>query len=318
MKAMSSHIEIGNYVFRRCNSFEVNKSRKNIVQTAVIRMPNLQKKLDSVIKVGDSVLLKAAYDEDYRVEFAGYVSEIVPKIPFEIKCEDEMWKLKQTTINKSWPSITLKDLLEYIAPGVELQVQELALTNVRLSRVSAAKALEAVRDKYFLDIYFKTVEEAGVIRTYLFAGVPYTEQNQGRVRYHFQKNLPAAQDDLTFKRASDVKIKVTAISEVKDGKDIRIHVGDEFGEENTIKFFNIKTEAELKKLAEERFKLLKYDGYRGRVRAFGRPYADVGMIEELEDDRYPEKAGSFFIDGINVLYGPDGYQRISEPGRRAS
>src|SRR3982750_1108876 len=102
MDAMNSYITIGDYEFKSCHSFETTKSWKNLTQTAIIKLHNISG-LIGAIKEGDVVEIYAGYDNEPLVqEFVGYVSEISPTIPVEIKCEDEMWKLRQETVSGSW------------------------------------------------------------------------------------------------------------------------------------------------------------------------------------------------------------------------
>lgn len=312
MKVMNSRIEIGSLVFsNRVNSVAVQSSRKNITGTATIKLPNLrrqtdQQKIEKIIRVGDAVKIMLGYDDRLVSEFEGYVSIISPQIPLEIICEDEMWKLKQETVSMSWRSTTLKEVLRFLVPTATINCPDITMAPFRLNKVTKAKALEQIKDEYILDIYFRGKT--------LFAGLAYTETGLGEVNYHFQKN--ALMGNLQYRRKEDVKIKVKAIGMQPDNTKIEVEVGDTDGETHTLHFYN-KTKEDLNALAEQKIKLMRYDGYRGSFTGFGQPYASHGMVANLMDDRYPERAGRYLIDGTGVKYDQSGYRREVSLGLKA-
>jgi hypothetical protein len=314
---MTAHITIGKFQFRNVHSFDTKSSWKSIVTTATIKFPNLKRKIDSerlenVLKVGDAVTIKAGYNEEYETEFEGYVKTISPKFPLEIECEDEMWKLKQKTVTMSWRSVTLEEVLRFLVPTAQLEVPAITLSPFRLDKVTVAQALQKLKDDYMLVIYFRGKK--------LFAGLAYTELNLGEVNFHFQKNVPAShlQGGLSFRKKEDVKLKVKAISLLPDNTKLEVETGDDEGNQTTLHFYNIKTKTELKKVADEQLSRMKFDGYSGTVTSFGRPFTKHGQAAHLFDDKYPEREGSYFIDSVHVTYGPSGYKRENELGKKAS
>jgi phage protein D len=112
-------------------------------------------------------------------------------------------------------------------------------------------------------------------------------------------------------------VQLEAISIGKDNKKTKVTVGDEKGEKHTIHFYN-KTEKELKALATAKLDLFKYDGYKGTFKAFGQPSVVHGMEVNLEDDNYPERAGSYFVDGVTTTYGSGGFRRNVELGKKSA
>jgi len=325
--AMDSLITIGDYEFKnRCNSAEIYSSFKILTDTATLKIPNFQDadkvKLEKLIKVGDTVTVKLGYDKELYTEYEGYVTEIIPGAPLEIKCEDEMWKLKQGQVNKSWRSIKLSDMLHEILPaGSTIECPEIVLSPFKIDRVSVAKALEQLKEEFMLVAYFRDKK--------LYVGLAYQEKNLGEVNYHFQKN--ALMQDLTYKRKEDIRVKVKAISMQHNGKSISVEVGDGAIEEDfkagnkgidadqvTIHWHN-KTKAELNILAKEAINKLKYDGYRGSFIGKGIPRPKHSMVANLMDDKYPERKGSFFIDSIKTTYNDStGFSRSIELGRSST
>lgn len=306
MVCMNSYITIGDYEFDHCHLFQTVKTWKQIAQTGTIKLHNISGLL-SKIKVGDEVEIRGAYDGDFITEFLGYVSEILPTTPVEIKVEDEMWKRKQETFSGSWKSIQLDDLLNLIVPGANIDCPEVTLSPFRISlNTTKAHALQKLKDEYLLTSYYRGKT--------LFVGLPYVEKGLPEVVYHFQKNaLPTG---LVYKRKEDMRIKVKAISVMPNNTRIEKEYGDSDGDCTTIHFYN-KPESQLKALAEERINRMKYDGYRGTFRSWGsQPFCDHSYTLWLEDDNYPEREQAVFADKVVTDYGPNGYHRTITPGRK--
>jgi hypothetical protein len=294
------------------NAVEIERTFKNSTQTAVVKLPRYPKLVDPnetdyKIRTGDSVIIQLGYNGNYYTEYIGYVSLIKPTTPLEIHCEDEMWKYKQVTVNKAWPSISMKELISYLVPGTDVSlVPDITLAPFRIERVSVAKALEKLKE-YGLAIYFRHGK--------LFVGFPYFDTNVGSVNYHFEKNAIA--EGLEFRKADDVKIKLTAISMLRNNTTLKVEVGDSDGESHTSHFYNISSEAELKQLADQELIKYKRDGLTGSFKGFGVPFCDHGWTCNLMSNSYPERAGTYFIDSVKINYDSNGYRRTITPGRRA-
>jgi hypothetical protein len=312
---MNSYIEIGPFVFRdRIAGVSIKSSWKNLSDTAVITLPNLVRLTDNtrpetLLKVGDKVLIRLGYNNQLNDEFIGYISRIKPAIPFVIECEDEMWKLKQTTVSMSWPSIKLADLIKYLVPTADVTCPDITLSPFRLDKVSIAKALQKLKEEYMLTSYFRAGK--------LYVGLPYFE-TLPTVAYNFQGNVPKdGLAGLEYKRSDDVRLKVKAIGMLPNNTRDEVEVGDEGGDTTTLHFYN-KSGNELKALAAQKLGEMKFDGYRGSFTAFGVPMPIHGMIAKVTDSRYPERSGSFFIDSVNVEFNSSGFRRQIELGKKAT
>lgn len=306
---------------QRINRVEIERSYKNITQTAKVVLPRYAQLVDPgepfyKIRVGDAITIELGYDDtDYNTEFEGYITVVKPTVPMELQCEDEMWIQKQITVNKSWNSITMKELVTYLVPGTDVTlVPDVTFTPLRIDSVSVAKALEKLKD-YGVVIYFRNKK--------LFVGFPYYDTNVKHVNYLLDSiattTANAKAEGLEFRRAEDYKIKVRAISVLRDNKKLEVEVGDNDGELRTLHFSNITTEAELRAIAEQSIKRLKVDGLSGTFKSIGGyPYCDHGWVCSLFSNSYPERNGYYFIEKVKVDYNSNGYKRTVTPGRRAA
>lgn len=308
MKAMNAHITIGGYDFHYVHKVEVRSSWKTMGDTCTIELPNVEGQLNKELKPGMEVVVRLGYDGVYTEDFRGYVANIRPTSPVHIECMDEMWRLRQETITMAWRKVTLKEVVQHIVPSALVTVPDIVLSPFRLDRVTRAAALQVIKEQFGLAVYFRGPE--------LYVGLPYGIDAQPlEYRYHFQRNV-ASFGSLEFRGADDVNVKVQAISIQPDNTRIEVELGDADGEQHTLHFYNL-TEAELRKQAEERIGLLKYDGYKGSFTAFGLPNAQHSGVAVLQDERYPARGGRYFIDDVAITYGPSGYRREITLGKAA-
>lgn len=284
-----------------------------LTSTAVIKLANVKTfvgdptALDRAISVGDEVVIELGYDGANKVEFVGYVSEKRPNVPFEIHCEDEMWKLKQKKVSGNYPSIKLSSLIESLVPGANLaQIMDINLTDFRINNATVSQVLSQIKTTYGLDVYFRGKT--------LYCGLAYLEGGK-IIKYHLQDNT--IKNSLVFQQPGDFKIRVRAISLQSDNSYLETEVGDGDGNFTTLHFSNLSMDA-LQKAATEKVKELKIKGYKGSVTAWGRPFAQHGDTAQFLDRFYPQRQQSNFIDQVTVEWGQKGFRRIIVPGRRAS
>lgn len=306
------------YVYKNVNDIFISSGWRIFSDYAKLRLPNIKKSLEVNYGVGDQVIIELAYDGEYAIEFEGYIASISPTAPYEIRCEDEMFFLKQKAVNKgkgkSWSSITLHEVLKYLVPEVEILPSVPNTTfkpfSIRSDVKSVAEALEKLAGEYLLAVYF--------IKGQLYIGLPYTEKDLGEVIYHFQKNVPLNGSDLTFKDASDVKQQVKVTAKDSKNKSISVTVGDEGGNTSTYKLNFEYSKAEIEDFANEALIRTKYTGWRGYVLTFGRPWVRHSMIATLINNRYPSMNSSSFIDKVETTYNQAGYRRKAYLGRAVS
>lgn len=310
MKRLTQQITIGKFSFEFVTRVEISQSWKNQGDTAIITLPRAikwkGKNIRDEIKRGDKVSISLGYDFSDKVEFEGVVSEVAAGIPIKIHCKDGFWELAQTTINKSWRTVDLKQLLLDILPvGLQYEAVDVQLGPFRASHTNVSKILNKLKTRYGLVSYFR--EEK------LIVGFPY-QYEYNTIKYRFQSNI--IENKLSYRREDDVRIKVRAVSLFPDNSKLEIELGEADGELHTLHFFKL-LETELKQQAEEKMKRLRFEGYRGNFIAFGQPYATHGDIAFIQDEEYPEKDGYYFIDKVIISSGIKGFRRNIYLGQKA-
>lgn len=325
MLRLTHHIEIGKYKFSAVNNVKTKASIHEAARTATIKVPQsavlkggtgtkTKVELAQTIKRGDSVKISLGYDGQNLQEFNGYVKRINHKRPLEIECEDWFHLLREKTIQKSYTgklSTALKDLVEGIGeisldPDChDLEVKNLVLADSLGNPITRSKALLKIKDTYRLAVYF-------TLDGKLYAGLKYTKRG-GRVKYRLGWNT-IEEKDLKYHLADDMALKVNAISIDKTGKRIQASIGAENGAIRTLYFYGITDKKELEKQAREEMERYVYDGYEGKVKCFLVPYAQPGMIAELQDPAYGERQGTYYIESVETEYGTKGGRRTVQIG----
>jgi hypothetical protein len=245
------------------------------------------------------------YDYEENLEFEGYIAYIGTDVPVVIECEDKMWLLKQTNITRSYRSISLDAMLKDILPSfISYNAVGFQLGKYTISQCSIAKVLEDLKDRFGLYSYFKE----GI----LIVGFPYQTPSK-TIPLAFRENI--IESNVRFEDAGQTKIRVKAIWIAKNGKQKSVSIGDKGGELHTLHFGSeIHSLKELKKVATEKMKLLRYIGYRGDITTFGIPYLEHGDALELNDVDYLQQKGQYLTNALNTTFGQSGFRRNIEIG----
>lgn len=322
-------IKIGNTTFGGVLDVSIEKSIHSISQKCIIKLPlsavikntegvSIPTKVANHIKKGDEVSVMLWYD-DYKKhkEFFGYVKTIDLKQPLEIECENAVWLLRGKTFKKSFKSVKLKELLEYITAGTGITLHDsiatekykLEVTNFQIPDKDAVWVLEELKSKYMQTVYFTSDKE-------LYVGLAYSQKTE-QVNYDMNKNI-INPSTLKFQNEEDVKINVRVVYWDKKGKKNEVSFGDEKNkselgassvETRTIHLYNVEDTTQLKQLAEAELKKYKYSGYKGEMDTFLIPYCEPMMTAKVENKQYPERSGVYYVSGTKVSFGTGGARR---------
>lgn len=332
---LACKVSIGKYIFHQVNNIKIEKSWRELGDSCVIKMPkhvriNNQEQtntLEKYIKVGDAVKVMLWYKGfEQHEEFEGVIAKIKPTIPFELECEDMIWYFKRVPVQKTFPKgTTLKQVVKYLVDEVNAKYSDAQITlssqlpNVKFDTKegfmieggnNAATSLQKIKEEYGLVSYFNGRE--------LFTGLS-EQQSFGLVRHSLQWNV--IENDLTYRNADDIKIRIKPVAFTSDNKKIETkkEVGDPNGELRTIHYYGITSETELLKVAENDLNNYKYTGFEGTITTFLYPYARPLMTCELQDPEYGEsRSGRYQIDSVVTEFSTNGARRTIELGKKLS
>ncbi|MDD3458549.1 MAG: hypothetical protein PHO74_03650, partial [Weeksellaceae bacterium] len=94
------------------SDIKIESNWRQLTDTAEITLPRNvlffeENDLREVFKRGDSVEIKLGYDDVLITEFTGYISQVFANIPILIRCQNEMFKVKQIPVNYSHANVSL-------------------------------------------------------------------------------------------------------------------------------------------------------------------------------------------------------------------
>jgi len=298
MEVLGCNIEIGSYTFDYVNEVSITSTWKeqtvkgHIILPAKIRLKYGE--LKKAIKKGDAVTIDLGYNGNLNRVFTGYVSRVKPTVPVEIEVEDEMWKLKQILVNDKAKNETVKSFFERVIP-YKVDAFDIQLPTFVANKITAAQLLSVFKQDYGFCSFFREGK--------LVIGKQYDPANAREQIVKLKYNVVS--DSLEYAEKDDVRMKVTAISNMSNGSKIEVELGDADGESRTLNFYNLP-KAELEKVATEEIERLKYDGYRGDITTFFEPFIRMGDIVELRNDEESDKTGRYWVDGVTYTFGVNG------------
>ena len=316
-------ILIGKLKFTAATEINIKKSWRNFTDTAAIKLPKAiyyydgngilkpVEHLGNFIKVGDKVEIKLGYNRQLFTEFTGYVARS-PRvnIPYELYCEDEMWQLKRKETGVSIENATVRQIIEVVAPGYELDCIDEVYGDFSMKQTTAVKVFNELQEKAGIYTFFRDGR--------LVCGKIYSDEKVSKVQPVFEYCENIIDHNLQYIFPDEAKVKLYAKSKNKDGSYTQVEVGEEGGdiEHWEVPAMDMK-EKELKTMAENRLKNLKrFGGYKGTITSFGWSRVEHGQVVQVRDKKYEERNTKNFVDEVEINVSANGgYRRIIDIGR---
>lgn len=256
----------------------------------------------NLFKTGDPITVEAWYD-GYPVltVFKGFVYEFLEGTPMTIECLDEIYLLNQVTVNVSYASISLKDLLTNILKGtfvtLMLPTLDLQLKNISFRLMSPASILQYFRTELGLNINLMDGQLYCNVASNIVA-TGYLDTTRNVITSNLQK------PEATF-----LKLKVKAWFIEENGKKVSLEVGDEKGELREVFFyripFNPKRYQQLAGEALIKYKQMKFSG---KLHTFLYPMMGLFWRCQYKDKRYPDRNGNYVVVGRELKISQKGYR----------
>lgn len=301
-------------VLNRINAASVTSSWELQTDTAEIILPrnivNYDKnKINDIFRVGDEVIISLGANQDINQEFSGYItSPISANIPIKIKCQDEMWKLKQLPVNVSMKATTIPKLLNKICPGYSIDALEVELGTVRFSKTTVSEVLQSLKDDFGLYSYF----DNGT----LVVGKIY-QDNTNEIDIHIEQQV--LKNDLEYQNKEDVKVKLRAVSVSSKGEKTEVSIGEDGGTEIQLSYYDVSSEAELRKLAEVDLEKYNQAGFKGSIEVVGNVEVKHGDKVNLTSSIYPERNGKYYIDEVKTIFSDTPkFRKVLKIGRKVA
>ena len=307
------------------HNVSINSSWENLIDTCTLVLPKKVKVrktgryLDPItsgnnviFRRGDGITVNLGYDGNLTRRFQGVISHVNPKVPVQLLCEDDGFRLKQSICPKYFQeSGTLSNILKTILPidvrtGKQyvFHCDDIRLGKFTIEKCSVMELLDYLKKHFGFSIYFRD--------NILFVGLAYTQQKIADFSnpdtplnvFHFQKNIIST-NNLEFFREEDIKYKVTSVSWQPDNSKKIFNFGDVDGELRTLNFYGL-SDADVKKLSIDWLGRFKYTGFRGSFTAFLDPIVQHGDAIVLRDAIIPDRNGTYLVKKVVTESGVNG------------
>jgi hypothetical protein len=254
---------------------------------------------------GMKVLIKCGYDKNNQTRFQGFIRRINPKVPLELECEGYTYQLrKKQNINKSYRAgTTLKDILKDVVEGTDITLSKLIPditieSPLTFEKKKATEILDWLKEKLLQTVYFNLNElyvglrEAELKKNItLRLGWNVAESNE--LKFNNNRELAQVRISLAQKgKNGSIETATPVDTKDKNVKQIRLPVRID--------------KATLKRIEEEQRKKMLNRGYEGAITAFLIPYAEPGMAVTIEDNKYPQRTGKYFVESVEGEFGSGG------------
>lgn len=302
-------------VMQRCTSVEFESTFKEMTSRGTLTMPRNTKFFDkynvrSVFRRGDPVQISFGYNYNLTEEFRGYIAAVSADIPISIEFEDEMLKVRQIPVNFSAKNVNLKELLQKIIPGYQIDADEIQLGSVRLSKTTVGAVIEKLQQDWN---FYTWMNRSTVVCGKYYA----VKSDEKPFKFHLERNCVSTA--LNYKRKEDVLIIFRYSSTDRFGKKIEVEFGDkDYTEVVNRNFNNIKVKAELEFLAKSDYQKAKVDRFDGNFTAFGWPSVRHGGKCFLESTLYPDRSGLYYIEKVVKTFDDGGIRQQITVGQKVS
>lgn len=312
-----SFLTINDFEFNFVTEFQVTSSWEDLTDQATITIPqaityrrggkvlNITQGDDSAFQRGNTANINHGYSRTNLV-FDGFITKISPNRPLMFDLQDGMYLLKQKTIQSySKKKVTLKSLLlDIVGDDFVIQSADIELGFFRITKANVAEVLQHLKSEYGITSYIRD--------NVLISGLAYLTENPNELTIHdlsYGVNI-IEDDDLSYIRGDDQKIKINAISIYPDNTRVEASAGDENGDQRTMYFYDVP-ESELKRVADEELAKIKVEGFQGSFTTFAQPVIRFGDAVRIKNNDVPEKDGVYLVKRVVTSGGVNGgLQRI--------
>ncbi len=323
MRKLTCNIEIINdgktYNFTYVNELQIESTYKTFTDTALVKLPSRYVDKDGRIIIAGrdfhfipSSIIKIliGYDNNNKLEFEGYISEVRYNTTTDLYCEDEFYKLKRLRIlNESYKPQKLESFIsKIVGDNISYNVLDADIGDFRINNVTPAQVLEELRKVYGLNSYIKN--------KVLYVGLAHIESLSIEHSLIFEKNI--IDDNLIYKESNNVFISIRATSMLPDNSKIEVEAGDSGGERRSLFFYNITDTNKLKEYAEREKEKYKFTGFRGTFTTFGIPSITHGDKVTLINNKYTYDDGTYQVDKVTKSFGTDGFRQNIELGAKVA
>ena len=329
---MTSDIRIGHYAGIKANAVTWRSGIGNYIDTCTITLPlspymkkqgsktkqntgvmsmagaSIKRVDDFPFKKGDKVQVSLGYSNRNSLVFEGFVQKVNFQEKLVLECEGYANQLRDKYFSKSYQKTTLKQILLDLTAGTDIllsnRIDDVPLTNVWFKNCTKLKVLEWVQKELCCKVFFDG--------RYLYAGVSkfvYVDPGRSQlpIKLRVGYNIINAHE-LMMQESESVQINIVE----KDAAGTTKKTKSESKKYSNIKEVKARQGLPadfLKRVALELQGEADYSNYSGNIECFLEPHIFKGDKITLDDTRFPERAGTYFVEEIEGSFSSQGGRR---------
>lgn len=310
---MTCNIILGSFKPVKVHAFTIERSVNAYSDTCKIKMPaiammkrkggDLYDKVETGLQLqeGMAVTVEAGYDGNNVKRFAGFIRRRNFTVPLELECEGYSYLLRKIEgYTKTYNTVTVKQLLQDLVKGTAIKLSEsipvVPLKNIYFRNVKGTDVLDYLKEKCLLNVWFEF--------DVLHCGLQQV-QTLGTKKLRLGWNV-IKDDELKFEQNKELAtVNIQLENRKADGTKETAAAGKD-GAVKKMEVRHIFDKAVLAQIAEDQRKKLVNRGYQGKVTAFLIPYIQPGMAVDIDDPKYTERKGKYFVEAVTTEFGPGG------------
>jgi hypothetical protein len=306
------------YELKTVASIDIECNVDNLSDTAVITLPeavmNQVLNIGNEVKRGSEVVIKSGYDNELKIEFVGFVQDVVTNdSSLKIMCEDALFLFRKGVKNVELKPTSVPKIAQLLIDQLDKTYTlvcdyTISYEKFVIHQATAYDVLKKIAEETKANIYFNTEKKE------LHIHPPYVEKG-GEVIYCLQENVENS--SLEFKKAIDRKVEVTVEKTNLSGKIESYTTGTTGGEKITLKVGSVST-ADLKIIANAELIRRSADMYDGTIDTWGIPFVQPTYSAKIKDEDYPEKDGKYYVVGVTTSINESGFKRTVKIGIKVS
>lgn len=318
---MTSKVSIGSYASVKPSAITWNSSVSSLSDQAKITLPAVMmirsgkdqyERVQTGMKFqeGMPVEISAGYDGTNDKRFKGFISRINYEVPLVLECEGYSYQLrKKVGFTRSYKDTTVKRILEDLVQGTDIRlsdaIPEIKLKKATFDNQTGIQVLEWFTTKCLLTTYF--------VYDTLYVGL---EQVKPATTARFRLGWNVIKDgELQFQQTQAAEVRIEVESRKADGTKLIVSEGSAGVPAKKVTSV-LEDAAALKRIAAEERKKAMSGAYGGSLSTFLKPYVTPGMAVAIEDAQYPDRAGTYFVTGVEGEFSSKGGRQKIKIGNR--
>lgn len=322
MLSLIAKVKLAGAVYERVASVKIVTSLDEFMDTATLIVPQADRKK---YKKGDEVEIQLGYDRyGLNGEFFGTITEISQQPPFEIKCADQFYQLRQGNVHNTYSNQTidfiLRDSLK--GSGVTAIISEKAKAQKLASFITWGKnnnnetfnltrraVVQKLANDYGYCAYFYGKRLHFLHRTEMvMPGATYPLYEEGK---------SIISNTLLYGEPDAIK-QIKVVSEHRVGSYVygvypySYQIRNRTGEQRAYYVDGLGDGPACTSRAEELYKQLTATGFYGELRTFGHPYVRAGMFCGIKLNSVPQPTIQA-IRKTEVTFDRGGFRRLIIP-----